>query len=107
MTMSMIISMKTMMKIMLMMMISSMRSPLDTYGSSKFYFSMKSRLPAQENIANILEDRNKHYQLPEAVISLIFLVFLLTKHKVDKKLFDVIIRWLDFRQKNIMTYTEW
>ena len=66
--------------------------------SSKFYSTMKSRIPAQGNRANFLEDRNKHHQLPETMISLIVLMFLLTKHKVDKKLFEfgAILTWARF-----------
>ena len=51
--------------------------------SFKVYFIMKSRVPIQEDMPNLLEDRNNHHQLSETTISLIDLVYLLTKQKVD------------------------
>ncbi len=52
---------------------------------------MKSRLPSQEVRSKLHEDKNNNPQLSNILISLIDPMFVLTKYKVDKKLFDVIL----------------
>ena len=49
--------------------------------SSKLYSTMKLRVQTQEDMSNLVEDRNNHHELSETVMSLIDFLFPLTKHK--------------------------